>query len=332
MLTFRRPQMNVLRTFFASTIAAIFLLVAIPHSAQADSHTPVLTRGEVVGESGVVSVQAAKKAKTRRPSSVRMPSRENMKIIKSIPMRVSSGFTPAINGFSFSNWASDTVQSTITVNTLIRLFGTSSTCETFEDNVCTPFPKAAALIGQLNVILAEGRCEGMVALADELFRHPGAIANIAPDGSMTSTLTPEAASQEIAYWWATQIIPNANKAAKATRKMSPTKIVQMVAGRLKTASGGTLGLYYKGKGHAVLPIAVKRTEFIAEISVYDSNIPNTVQYIYVNLRNNEWKYRAIADDGTIVLNWNGRNAGGLDLVAPAARTSQSVNLFSRASH
>ena len=330
MLTFRRPKLNVSRTFFASAVAAMSLLVAIPHSAQAESHSPVFTRSEVVSKSGVAPVRATKKATTRRPSIARMPSRKRLKVIRSIPKRVSSGFTPAINGFSFANWATDTVQPTITVDTLVRLFGASSTCETFEDNVCVPYIKAAELVDQLNVILAEGRCEGMVALADELFRHPAAIASLAPDSSLASSLTPEATAKEIAYWWATQIIPSASKAANTTRKMSPTKIVQTVARRLKTASGGTLGLYYKGKGHAVLPIAVKRTRYIAKISVYDSNIPNTVQHIYVNLRNNKWKYRAIANDGTIMLNWKGRNAGGLDLVAPAARSTQSVNIFSLA--
>lgn len=330
MLTFRRPKLNASRTFLASAVAAVSLLVAVPHTAQAETYSPVPTRSEVVSKPRAVSVRTAKKTTTRRPSIARMPSRKRLKVIRSIPKRVSSGFTPAINGFSFANWATDTVQPTITVDTLVRLFGSHSTCESFEDNVCVPYAKALELVDQLNVILAEGRCEGMVALADELFRHPGAIANLAPDSSRTSALTPEATAKEIAYWWATQITPRANKAAKTTRRLSPTKIVQTVARRLKHASGGTLGLYYKGKGHAVLPIAVKRTHYIAKISVYDSNIPNSVQYIYVNLRNNKWKYRAIADDGTIVLNWKGRNAGGLDLVAPAARTTQRVNFFSLA--
>ena len=330
MLTFRRPKMNASRTFLASAVAAISLLVAVPHSAQAESQSPVFTRSEVVSKPRTVSVRATKKTTARRPSIVRAPSRKRLKVIRSIPKRVSSGFTPSLNGFSFANWATDTVQPTITVDTLVRLFGSTSTCETFEDNVCIPYIKAVELVDQLNVILAEGRCEGMVALADELFRRPGAIAAFSPDSSLTSTLTPEATAKEIAYWWATQIMPSANKAATTTRKLSPTRIVQAVARRLKNASGGTLGLYYKGKGHAVLPIAVKRTHYIAKISVYDSNIPNTVQYIYVNLRNNKWKYRPIADDGTIVLDWKGRNAGGLDLVAPVARTTQSVNIFSMA--
>lgn len=304
------------------------MLVTVPHSAQAESRSPVPTRSEVVSKPRVVPVRVFRKATTRRPSIARVPNRKRLKVIRSIPTRVSSGFTPAINGFSFANWATDTVHPTITVDTLVRLFGSTATCETFADNVCTPYIKAVELVNQLNVILAEGRCEGMVALADELFRHPEAIGALATDSSITSSLTSEVSAKEIAYWWATQIIPSANKAATTTRKLSPTKIVQSVARRLKNASGGTLGLYYNGKGHAVLPIAVNRTQYIAKISVYDSNIPNIVQYVYVNLRNNKWKYRAIADDGTIVLDWKGRNAGGLDLVAPSARTMQSVKNFS----
>jgi hypothetical protein len=317
-------------------LLAVLVSVALPTRALAEPVVPQPVRSGIVDTAiRPKAPQSARKTKTRpvvRKSSarpaVRKPSASRIRFIKSIPRRVSSGFDPRFNGFSFANWSTDTVQTTITIDTLVRLFGTSSICQTIDNGTCTPFAKASALVDQLNVVLSTGRCEGMVALADELFRHPELISSISSDTTDISSLSPEAASNEIAYWWATQIIPQANKTAKASRKMTPTKIVKTISRRIKFASGGTLGLYYKGEGHAVLPIAVTRKGYIAKVSVYDSNTPNSVQSLYVNLRTNKWKYRAVAADGTIILNWHGRNAGGLDLVAPVARASQNIDSFS----
>ena len=337
MLTFRRPKLASAHAALAiGSLLAVLLGVALPTRALAEPVVPQPVRSGIVDTAIRPNVRPSVRKPSARPAirkpsarpAVRKPSATRIRFIKSIPRRVSSGFDPRFNGFSFANWSSDTVQTTITIDTLVRLFGASSICQSVDNGMCTPFAKASALVDQLNVVLSTGRCEGMVALADELFRHPELISSISADAPDISRLSPEAASSEIAYWWATQIIPQANKAAKASRKMTPTRIVKTISRRIKFASGGTLGLYYKGKGHAVLPIAVTRKGYIAKVSVYDSNTPNSVQSLYVNLRTNKWKYRAIADDGTIIFNWHGRNAGGLDLVAPVARVSQHVDSFS----
>jgi len=251
-----------------------------------------------------------------------------MELIKSIPHEVSSGFTPAVNGFSFANWASDAPQGIIGVDTLVRLFGTTPTCASVVEGICNPSKNTTLLITRLNEILAEGRCEGMVALADELFRHPSSISSISTETSDIASLSADQASSEIGYWWATQITPDAAQAAQSSRKMTPTRIVKTISERIRSRSGGTLGLYYQGKGHAVLPISVKRSGFQAQISVYDSNIPNSIQFVDVNLRTNTWRYRAVNADGSIALNWRGENSGGLDFIAPSARLRQNVETLS----
>ncbi len=271
---------------------------------------------------------ATSKPKSSRISVARAPNRIDLKLIESIPHEVSSGFTPAVNGFSFSNWASETTQSIITVDTLVRLFGTTPTCASVVEGICNPAEKTTLLITRLNEILAEGRCEGMVALADELFRHPTSISSVSTETSNIASLSADQASSEIGYWWATQITPDAARAAQTSRKMTPTRIVKTISERIRNRSGGTLGLYYQGKGHAVLPISVKRSGFQAQISVYDSNIPNTIQFVDVNLRTNTWRYRAIDTNGLVVLNWRGGNSGGLDFIAPSTRRSQQVKTLS----
>lgn len=270
----------------------------------------------------------SKKTKTSRAPGFRAPSRRTLKYIKSIPRQVSSGFEPSVNGFSFANWATETSQPIITVNTLVRMFGTSPTCASFVDGNCVPSDNATVLVNRLNEYLAYGRCEGMVALADELFRNPSAISSISSETSNVSGLSAEVASEEIATWWATQIMPDVTKAAKKTRKLTPAQIVKRIAVRMKHKNAGTLGMYYKGRGHAVLPIAVKRSKYRAKISVYDSNFPNTIQVVRVNLIKNTWRYRVTSSDGSVVLNWKGKNSGGLDLVSPRARKNHHVKSLS----
>ena len=313
-----------------SVLATMFLVALGPKHASASPYDSSFARSEAIASRPRATVNKKPKSVARRPVALRMPSLAQKKLIKSIPARVSSGFTPSVNGFSFANWSTDVAEPTITINTLIRLFGVGSTCESFDQGVCIPFKKALSLMDQLNVVLANGRCEGMVALADELFRHPQLLARISSTGSGISSLTPEETSNEIAYWWATQIMPKATKFAETSRTMSPAKIVQTISRRLMKSSGTTLGMYFKGKGHSVLPIAVARTRYAATISVYDSNTPKMVQYVHVNLRTNTWRYRSVSADGALLLNWHGRNSGGLDIVTPAARAIQSVTSFSQA--
>lgn len=320
------PVLTIQRPKYASThvalvlgvLVAVLVSVSLPTSASAASVVQQPARAEVV----------AKVAGSSARPGVRAPSAARMQIIRSIPLYVSSGFDPRSHGFSFANWSSDTVETVITVDTLIRLFGQSSVCQAVASGTCIPFAKASALVDKLNEVLSTGRCEGMVALADELFRRPELVSSISTDATEISRLSPQAASDEIAYWWATQIIPRANESAKASRKMSPTRIVKTISHRIKNSIGGTLGLYYQDKGHAVLPIAVTRKGHIAKVSVYDSNTPNVVQTLFVNLRTDAWKYKAVAQDGTVLVDWHGRNAGGLDVVAPLARASQHVDSFS----
>lgn len=333
LLTFRRPKTPRARSVVALVLcASVCLTFALPTSVSAkpgDFLSTSTTKRAATPRSAVRNTKTAtSKPKIKQVSSSRARSRINVKLIRSIPRKVSSGFVPAVNGFSFANWASEAPQGVINVETLVRLFGTSTTCASVVEGSCHPTESASLLIERLNQILAEGRCEGMVALADELFRHPSLISSISPETTDTAGLSAEQASSEIAFWWATQITPEAARAAKTSRKMSPTRIVKTIAQRMKNRSGGTLGLYYKGKGHAVLPISITRSKFRAKISVYDSNFPDTIQYVNVNLRTNAWRYTAINSDGSVALNWRGKNSGGLDFVAPSARRTQYVGTLS----
>lgn len=333
LLTFRRPKTHRARIVVALGLcASVCLTFALPTSVSAEpadfrSTWPAIPAAHPKSVSQ--SAKAAKsKPKSSRVSVARAPNRIDLKLIRSIPREVSSGFTPEVNGFSFANWASDTPQGIISVDTLVRLFGTTPTCVSVVEGICNPSEQTTLLITRLNEILADGRCEGMVALADELFRHPASISSVSTETSDIASLSADQASSEIGYWWATQITPKAARAAQSSRKMSPARLVKTIAQRIKHKSGGTLGLYYKGKGHAVLPISVKRSGFRAQISVYDSNIPNTIQFVNVNLQTNTWRYKAINADGSIAVNWRGKNSGGLDFVAPSARRSQQVKTLS----
>ncbi len=336
MLTFLRPNTSRVRVAAALGLsAALFLTLCLPSHLSAQRIDTQIVQSASPIRSAVPAAQdakttkaAAKKTKVSRSSGFRAPSRRALKLIKSIPRRVSSGFEPSVNGFSFANWSTETSQPIITVETLVRMFGTSSTCTSVVEGICVPSDDATALVNRLNEYLTYGRCEGMVALADELFRNPSTISSITSETSNISDLSAEVASSEIATWWATQIMPDVSKAAKKSRKLTPTQIVKRISVRMKQKSGGTLGMYYKGKGHAVLPIAITRSKYRAKISVYDSNFPNTIQVVRVNLLKNTWRYRAVSSDGTVALNWNGKNSGGLDFVSPQDRKNHQVTSLS----
>jgi hypothetical protein len=312
--------------------ATVCLTFALPSSLSAEP-ADFRSARPAVPAARPKSVSQSAKAATSKPKSsqisvARVANRIDLELVESIPREVSSGFTPTVNGFSFANWASETAQPIITVDTLVRLFGTTPTCASVVEGICNPAEKTTTLITRLNEILAEGRCEGMVALADEIFRRPTSISSVSTKTSDIASLSADQASSEIGYWWATQITPDAARAAQTSRKMTPTEIVKTISERIMNKSGGTLGLYYQGEGHAVLPISVKRSGFQAQISVYDSNIPNTIQFVDVNLQTNTWSYRSVNEDRSIALNWSGENSGGLDLIAPSTRRSQQVKTLS----
>ncbi len=229
-----------------------------------------------------------------------------------------SGFNPTINGFSFANWQSGSLSEETSISLLIQLFGEQSICQTVSvDHSCTPYPKAKAFSQQFADTIAFGRCEGMVVLASTMFAS----------GKPASGLSKQEVDSSILFWWASQILPSVTAASESTKQLAPTELLPLIANGIANGSSSTLGLYYEGLGHTLLPIKQVQNGNVVTVDVYDSNTPLVTQHVLINTALNSWNYTAVNASGNTVMNWTGIGAGSLDVIAMSARQPQPTGYF-----
>ena len=250
-----------------------------------------------------------------QPSAKSQPAKKSTR-----PPRIitASGFNPAINGFSFANWQSGSLSEETSISLLIQLFGEQSICQTVNaDHSCTPFVKAKAFSQQFADTIAYGRCEGMVVLASSMFAA----------GKSANGLSKQEADSNILYWWASQILPSVTAASESTKQLAPTDLLPLIANGIANGSSSTLGLYYQGLGHTLLPIKQVQNGNVVTVDVYDSNTPNTTQHVLINTAKNSWSYTAVNASGDTVMQWSGSGSGSLDVIAMSARQPQPTSYF-----
>jgi hypothetical protein len=231
-----------------------------------------------------------------------------------------SGFNPTINGFSFANWQSGSLSEETSISLLVQLFGEQSICQTVNaDHSCTPFAKAKQFSQQFADTIAFGRCEGMVVLASTMFAS----------GKPASGLSKQEVDSSILYWWASQILPSVTAASENTKQLAPTELLPLIANGISNGSSSTLGLYYRGLGHTLLPIKQIQNGNVVTVDVYDSNTPLVTQHVLINTASNSWNYTAVDASGNTVMNWTGTGAGSLDVIALSARQPQATSYFAQ---
>ena len=251
------------------------------------------------------------------------PVAKNQPVKKSVraPRLVSSsGFNPSTHGFSFANWQSEPISQETSISLLIQLFGEQSVCESIAaDRSCNPYPKAKEFSNQLAGTIAAGRCEGMVVLASSMFSN----------GKQAAGLSKQEVDASILYWWASQILPSVTAASESTKQLTPTELLPLIQNGISNASSSTLGLYYQGLGHTLLPIRQVQNGNVVTVDVYDSNTPLTTQQVLINTAKNTWSYTAVDATGNVVMQWTGNGAGSLDVIAMSARQPQGTSYFSQ---
>jgi hypothetical protein len=251
------------------------------------------------------------------------PVAKNQPVKKSVraPRLVSSSsFNPSTHGFSFANWQSEPISQETSISLLIQLFGEQSVCESIAaDRSCNPYPKAKEFSNQLAGTIAAGRCEGMVVLASSMFSN----------GKQAAGLSKQEVDASILYWWASQILPSVTAASESTKQLTPTELLPLIQNGISNASSSTLGLYYQGLGHTLLPIRQVQNGNVVTVDVYDSNTPLIAQQVLINTAKNTWSYTAVDATGNVVMQWNGGGAGTLDVIAMAARQPQATSYFSQ---
>jgi len=264
-----------------------------------------------------LAISASPSRNQPKPAAKNQPVKKNVRAPR---LATTSGFNPATHGFSFANWQSEPLTQETSIALLVQLFGEQSVCQTINaDKSCVPFPKAKEFSRQFADTISLGRCEGMVVLASSMFGS----------GKQAASLSKQEADSGILYWWASQILPSVTAASESTKQLTPAELLPLIASGIMNKSSSTLGLYYQGLGHTVLPIRQVQNGNLVTVDVYDSNTPLTTQQVLINTSKNTWSYTSIDATGNIVMQWTGIGAGTLDVVPQSARQPESTSYFSQ---
>ena len=200
------------------------------------------------------------------------------------------GFDPALDGFSFENWGTES--GALGASDLIALFGRKNVCASGSGNNCVLYPAAQQWVEQVNEGMSGGRCEGMAATAELI--HGGYLApsDFDPNATSTFDLTKDnpTVTNTIEYFWATQMVAPVQKEYQSSQKLQPSKIAAELAEGLLNEAGYTLGIYSDGGGHAVNPFAVTKEGDLIAIHVYDNNYPGKAQRVMIDPDSETWSY------------------------------------------
>lgn len=236
---------------------------------------------------------------------------------------VDNGFRVTSDDFSFANWGrSQQADANITIQTLIDLFGHNTVCMPGPITECTVRPSTSQKLEEWNNALSGGRCEGLATLSTRFYLQQEKPAWYQAAATQVSELKRDNAqlASSIAYWWATQFLPEVADRAAESRLKSPLELVDdLILGLANKTVGYTLGMYFGPSGHSVTPYAVTQRDDSFVIHVYDNNTPGVRREVLVNGRDNSWRYPAAvtARDGTPV-EWSG-GVGTLELTPMSAR-------------
>lgn len=225
--------------------------------------------------------------------------------------------------FLFPNWGGTKFPNDqIAASEFVALFGPENVCATFANNQCTLTVSALSIYNQMTAALAGGRCEGMVVLnaliaaqvvkVPTLQKRAKGIAQLSPSGAQIQSL--------IKYWWASQFSQSVIDETATVRAQGLKPIVDRLIQALNRGLYATIGIYTKTAGHALLPVGVVRQPDGAyRIITYDSNIPNRLTFVTVDLAKDQWTYDfGTTNPSQAVKPWTGKS-GSLDYTPMSSR-------------
>lgn len=230
------------------------------------------------------------------------------------PVCADSGFRKD-DALSFSNWAGKRyVNDSLTIENLTALFG-SSVCASVEGKNCTLSKGALALFEKMQQGYEQGRCEGMVVMAALLSAKAVSVDEVDGKAQTTSQLSPdnEVLQGGIAYWWSTQFSATLANGTTEIRNQGLKGIVRQLKTNLPKGAFATMGIYFSGRGHALLPVGLtRRPDGVYEIIVYDSNVVDRFKTVTVDLTADKWEYEFGGGNGAPSDVWSG-TSGLIDL-------------------
>lgn len=227
---------------------------------------------------------------------------------------VSLGFDFKSDGFSFANWGASPDKNDFDVQSMVEMFGAFQVCRSFTSIDCELTNSASVVRDRLDKGLSGGYCEGMAVSAglNYVSRSEGRERPVADDKSKSS--------RAIAMWWATQVDSRVQSASSTSRKWKPSLIASTVFDAIRDKNVVTMGIYFDGFGHTVLPISATWISKTLAIGVYDPNVPGKEMFIFIDTSNETWSYETYIHSSKVMEKIGGTESGGLDLVSIELRS------------
>ena len=234
----------------------------------------------------------------------------------------------ATDTFGFENWGGNKYDNDeFGVGEMVALYGVEQVCSEYTDDSCVMNPGATQRMTELDAMLRSGRCEGMAVMANRFKLGLNSTGDFRPEAEVAAALRPADPFlvDLISYWWATQFNEETLNTTAKFRALTPSQLAKEIAAGLEANAGYTMGIYFEGSGHALLPVAVRLVdEGTFEIDVYDSNTPATINKVLIDVDSETWSYEFGAVNGDQDAKvWSG-TTGSMDITPMSAREGQSV--------
>jgi hypothetical protein len=230
----------------------------------------------------------------------------------------SLGFNPSKDGFNFANYGF-IAGTELDAHVMREMFG-NVVCATAPSDSCTLTPAAAQWAAQVAQDMFGGHCFGFSMTALRFWVKNLKASAFGGSTPYSLSLTP-ALQSEIAYGWASQLIPAVQQ---ATLGGQPSAVVNFLEKALNNHSGPvyTLGLYNGPEndpnrdGHAVTPIGIANLgNNKYAILIYDNNKPGTTQAMMVDTKAETWSYQVALNPSQPNGTWSGQGTSNeLNLV------------------
>ncbi|MFC1642326.1 hypothetical protein ACFL5O_06515 [Myxococcota bacterium] len=251
----------------------------------------------------------------------------------------STGYRLTEDSFSFPNFSGQNANSSLTANSVARMFGEEAVCASVEGGNCRPSLLAGTWLTRINQSMAGGRCEGFAVLSGLFFLGVMDPADFGASSPFELDISgnPELGG-EIAYWFSTQFLQSVSK--DLTRVLTAEEAVAFLGEQI--AQSGSQEMFRLGivrvaadgtamGGHAVMAYEVRPGDSEGEylIGIYDNNHPGEERAVVVDVNANRWEYQASSNPHEEVSLYMGDpNNGNKMYVTPITpRTGEQPCLF-----
>jgi uncharacterized delta-60 repeat protein len=216
----------------------------------------------------------------------------------------SSSFQMSRDALPFPNFVSGFDASELDTTAMQRMFG-DQVCVT-GSSPCQLTSAAQTFLEQANASMSGGRCEGFAVLSDLLAAKKLDVTTFG--GATARDLSLEgnpALQKEIAYWFATQLVPAA--VAEKTKKLTARDALPVIADSFE--EGATehyrIGIVRKqganiSGGHSLTPIGFYKDPSATGVywlRVYDNNFPDVERLMKLDTVKNRWEFEASTEPG-----------------------------------